>query len=155
MHRRAFILMAAAAAVAAGGFPALRPARAGKDPVYTGFLSSAGAGGYDVVAYFTEGRPVKGGARFTAEHLGASWHFANAANRDAFVADPQAYLPRYGGYCAWAVANGYTASGDPEAWSVVDGRLYLNYSKSVRSTWEKDVPGNIARGDANWPKVLD
>ena len=74
---------------------------------------------------------------------------------DLFAADPEKYAPQYGGYCAWAVSQGYTASTDPEAWKIVDGKLYLNYSKSVQQTWEQDIPGNIAAGDGNWPKVLN
>ena len=74
---------------------------------------------------------------------------------EKFRASPQRYAPQYGGYCAWAVANGYTAKGDPNAWSVVDGKLYLNFSKSVRRQWSKDIPGNISKGDANWPSVLN
>jgi len=69
-------------------------------------------------------------------------------------AGPAAYAPQYGGYCAWAVSQGYTASTDPHAWRIVDGKLYLNYSKGVQKRWQQDIPGNIAKGDANWPKVL-
>ncbi len=111
--------------------------------------------GYDPVAYFTEGRPVEGSGEFTAEWMGATWRFASAANRDAFQADPGRYAPQYGGYCAWAVSQGYTASIDPEAWRIVGDKLYLNYSKSVQGRWEKDIPGNIAKGDRNWPGLKD
>jgi hypothetical protein len=110
--------------------------------------------GYDAVAYFSESRAVKGDARFEVVWNGARWRFASVENRDRFRAEPLRYAPRFGGYCAWAVRNGYTASGDPNAWSVVDGRLYLNYSPAVRRTWEEDRAGNIARGEANWPGVL-
>ena len=85
---------------------------------------------------------------------GATWHFASDANRALFEADPLAFAPQYGGWCAWAVAEGYTASTVPDAWSIVDGRLYLNFSRSVQRRWERDIPGNIARADANWPGVL-
>jgi hypothetical protein len=85
---------------------------------------------------------------------GAAWRFASAENRERFEADPVAYAPQYGGWCAWAVAEGYTASTVPEAWKIVDGRLYLNYSRGVQRRWERDIPGNIARADANWPGVL-
>ena len=85
--------------------------------------------------------------------MGAAWRFANAANRDAFAADPEAYAPQFGGYCAWAVSEGYTASTVPEAWRIVDGKLYLNYSRRIQSRWERDIPGNIARGTANWPDL--
>jgi YHS domain-containing protein len=107
--------------------------------------------GYDPVAYFTLGTPTPGSSELSAEWMGATWLFATAANRDAFRADPQRYAPQYGGYCAWAVANGKTASIDPEAWKIVDGKLYLNYSRDIQKKWESDVPGNIRRADGNWP----
>lgn len=125
-----------------------------KSTVFTGIVSGVGAGGYDVVQYFEQGKPVAGDASFTAKHDGATWRFVDAASRDKFLADPARYAPQYGGYCAWAVAEGYTAKGDPNAWSIVAGKLYLNYNTSVRATWERDTARNIARGDANWPKVL-
>lgn len=107
--------------------------------------------GTDPVAYFTEGRPVEGSSDFTADWNGAEWRFASAENRDKFVADPEAYAPQYGGFCAWAVSQGYTASTVPEAWRIVDGKLYLNYSLGVQKQWEGDIPGNIVKADANWP----
>jgi YHS domain-containing protein len=110
--------------------------------------------GHDPVAYFDQKGPVKGSKQFSHPWGGATWYFASAANRDTFAADPERYAPRYGGYCAYAVANGYTADIDPRAWSVVDGRLYLNYSLGVRERWNRDIPGHIRRGDANWPAVL-
>ncbi len=131
------------------------PAQAAKDPVYKAWLSDLAASGYDVVSYHTEGRPVEGSDAFTAEYDGAVWRFASAENRAAFTANPAQYAPQYGGYCAWAVSQGYTASTDPAAWKIVDGKLYLNYSRSVQQRWEQDIPGNIAAGNANWPKVLD
>ena len=109
--------------------------------------------GADPVAYFTEGAYVPGSEEFSHEWSGATWHFSSAENRDAFATDPQAYAPQYGGFCAWAVSQGYTAAVDPEAWKVVDGKLYLNYDKTIQARWEKDIPGNIAQADANWPEV--
>ena len=146
LTRRALLAVALLAATAA-------PALAGKPGVYTD--GGAAASGYDVVAYFTESRPVPGSAEFTAEHDGATWRFATAANRDAFLSDPGRYAPQYGGYCAWAVAQGYTASTTPEAWKIVDDKLYLNYSRGVQRKWEKDIPGFIESADGNWPKVLN
>jgi len=124
------------------------------DEVYTSRRGGA-IRGTDPVAYFTEGKPVPGSREFTAEWQGAEWRFASAGNRDLFLADPEAYAPQYGGYCAWAVAQGYTASTVPEAWEIVDGKLYLNYSLGVREQWRQDIPGNIRKGDANWPGVLN
>ena len=109
--------------------------------------------GYDPVAYFTEGKPVEGKAEFTAEYEGATWRFASAANRDKFTADPAAFAPQYGGFCAYAVSQGYTAKIEPDAWKIVDGKLYLNYDKRVQRIWEKDIPGYITDADKNWPQL--
>jgi YHS domain-containing protein len=128
---------------------------AAKEPVYTGTFSSLAASGYDPVAYFVEKKPVEGSGDFELEWNGATWRFANRSNLDSFKAKPESYAPQYGGYCAWAVSQGYTASSDPEAWRIVDGKLYLNYSKNVQATWVQDIPGNIAKADKNWPKVLE
>jgi hypothetical protein len=123
-----------------------------KDPV---FATEDGAiRGYDPVAYFTEGKPVKGDAGISTVWKEATWHFASTENRDAFAADPDKYAPAYGGYCAYAVANGYTATTEPDAWTVVDGRLFLNYSTRVKQRWEKDIKGYVTKADANWPGVL-
>jgi YHS domain-containing protein len=110
--------------------------------------------GYDPVAYFTEARPVKGDSNFSSEWNGATWHFASAAHRDTFQAAPEKYAPQYGGYCAWAVSQGYTASIDPDAWKIVEGKLYLNYSAEVQKKWSGNIPGNIVKADVNWPKLL-
>ena len=111
--------------------------------------------GYDAVAYFTEGRPVKGSQQYEYEWMGAKWHFSSAANRDIFAKNPEQYAPQYGGYCAYAVAQGVTADIDPEAWKIVDGKLYLNLSHPVAWLWKRDIPGNIAKGDKNWPTWVD
>ncbi|MBW4623577.1 MAG: hypothetical protein KME17_29985 [Cyanosarcina radialis HA8281-LM2] len=107
--------------------------------------------GTDPVAYFQEQRPVAGNPKFSHTWKNATWYFANAANRDLFSANPERYAPQYGGYCAYAVANGYAASTVPDAWSIVDGKLYLNFSLGVRDRWERDIPGNVAKGNQNWP----
>jgi len=126
-----------------------------KDPIYTGTLSDLAVSGYDPVAYFTDGKPVEGKSEFEYEWQGATWRFANAKNLDAFKADPAAYAPQYGGYCAWAVSQGYTASADPKAWRIVGKKLYLNYNQDVQKTWEQDAAGNISKANANWPNVLE
>ena len=107
--------------------------------------------GFDPVAYFSQGQPVKGEAALTYAWAGATWRFSSARSREAFKMDPARYAPQYGGYCAWAVSRGYTAEIDPEAWKIVDGKLYLNYSKSVRKQWEGDIPGNIEKANRHWP----
>ena len=110
--------------------------------------------GYDPVAYFTEGRPVEGSREHVFDWNGATWRFASAAHRELFVQAPEKYAPQYGGYCAWAVSQGYTAGIDPEAWRIENGRLYLNYSPEVQKKWAADIPGNVAKGDATWPNLL-
>ncbi len=127
---------------------------AGKPAVYTGIVKGVALGGYDPVGYFTAGKPVRGRKDITLDHGGATWRFASQENKEAFAADPAKYAPQYGGYCAWAVSRGYTAKGDPNAWKIVNGKLYLNYNQSVRRTWLRNTEDNISRGDANWPKVL-
>ncbi|MDF3059093.1 MAG: hypothetical protein K0R17_3308 [Rariglobus sp.] len=122
-------------------------------PVNTTFTGVA-IKGYDPVAYFTVGKPVKGETEFVHEWNGAEWRFSSAANRDLFKADPVKYAPQYGGYCAWAVSRGYTAGIDPDAWKIVNGRLYLNYSPKVQAQWAEDIAGNIAKAEENWPKIL-
>lgn len=110
--------------------------------------------GHDPVAYFTDARPVRGNPALSHDWKGATWHFASAQARARFAADPEAFAPRYGGWCAYAVARGYTATTSPNAWHIHEGRLYLNYNRAVRALWLRDVPGEIARADANWPGVL-
>ena len=130
-------------------------AHAKSPEIYTGFLSSAAVGGYDPVAYFTEGKPVAGKSGIAHQWKGATWRFSSEKNRDLFKAEPAKYAPQYGGYCAWAVSQGYTAKGDPNYWKVVDGKLYLNYDASVQKNWEKDISGHISNANRNWPKVLE
>jgi len=159
MSRNRTILRAVASgfgvALAAIALLYVTSARAAAPPVYTGIVKGVAVGGYDPVAYFTDGKPVKGSENFPAKYEGTTWRFVSAANRDAFLADPPQYAPQYGGYCAWAVSKGYTAKGDPQAWTIHDGKLYLNYDKRVRATWAKNIPDNVKKGDANWPAVLN
>ncbi len=144
------LLIAGAAALVLG----IAGPAAAIDPIYTGFLSDTAAGGYDPVAYFSEGKPVAGSAEHSHQWMGASWRFASAENKALFASDPERYAPQYGGYCAYAVANGATAPGDPEVWKIVDGKLYLNVSRGIQDEWQKDVPGYIRRADENWPALL-
>ena len=109
--------------------------------------------GFDPVAYHTEQKPVKGSKDFTFDYKGATWRFSSAENLELFRADPERYAPAYGGYCAFGMSRGYAVDTDPRAFTIVDGTLYLNHNLSVRRTWSKDIPGNIAKADANWPSV--
>lgn len=134
---------------------ALAPvAFADKPPVYTAKGSTVAVEGHDPVAYFTEGKPVKGSESFTTTYNGAQFRFASAANLAKFEADPEAYAPQYGGYCAWAIAQGKFAKGSADHWRIVDGKLYLNYDAGVQKKWLKDVPGFITKADAKWPEIL-
>ena len=109
--------------------------------------------GYDPVAYFSEMKPVKGSPDFHAEYHGSTFYFSTAANRDRFAANPDKFAPQYGGYCAFGTAKGYKAVIDPAAFTVVEGKLYLNYSEAVRSKWKSNIPGYVRTADANWPDV--
>ena len=106
--------------------------------------------GYDAVAYFAVDSAVKGDAKYSYVWNGAKWLFSSEENMKKFEADPEAYAPQFGGYCSYAVSEGYTADGDPEAWKVVDGKLYLNYNQQVKKTWEKDEAVRIDNGRKNW-----
>jgi YHS domain-containing protein len=107
--------------------------------------SGVAVSGYDPVAYFSQTTALKGSAQITATHGGATYYFSSTANRDTFLANPDKYAPVYGGYCAYGVAKGHKVSIDPEAFRVVDGKLYLNHDKSVQEKWLADIPGNIAQ----------
>ena len=109
--------------------------------------------GYDPVAYQTQNAAVQGSDAFVAEHNGATYHFASAANRDAFQASPAKYAPAFGGYCAMGVAFGKKFDVEPTAFRVVDGTLYLNLNSDVQTRWLQDVPGNLGKANSNWPKI--
>ena len=127
-----------------------------KDPVYTGFFNNRAIQGYDTVSYFQgDGTPVKGVDEFQAEWHGATWYFSSADNLAAFTADPERYAPQYGGYCAWAVAQGDLYKGDPQYWSIHEGNLYLNFDMSVQDKWVKDKDGFIQTANGNWPNILN
>src|SRR5687767_8151432 len=111
------------------------------DPVNKSRFTKVAVEGYDVVAYFTQAKPVRGDSDFTHEWNGATWRFASAAHRDEFAKNPGKYAPQYGGYCAFGVSRGYAVGIDPDAWKIVGGKLYLNYNAEVQRTWLGDVPG--------------
>jgi len=125
-----------------------------KSEIYTGFLSNAAVGGYDPVAYFTVNQAVKGSDQFMFHYKGANWYFSSAENLTRFKNDPMRYAPQYGGYCAWAVAEGSTAKGDPLQWNIHKNRLYLNFNEEIKNRWLADVENFIAKGDSNWPGVI-
>jgi hypothetical protein len=149
LHRRAFISLATAALVAATEARAEAPR-----PVNTlGSVEGIAIRGYDPVAYFRDGGPRPGKPEFTARHGEVSWRFASAEHKALFEADPERYVPAYGGFCAYGTSRGYLVKIEPEAWSIVDGRLYLNYDLGVRTTWLGRTKTYIARADGNWPRL--
>ncbi|MDA5093821.1 YHS domain-containing (seleno)protein [Aliiroseovarius sp. KMU-50] len=131
----------------------IHPAMAANAPVYT--EDGIAWDGYDPVAYFTKGAPTAGNADFSLEYMGATVLFSSAETRDMFAENPDKYAPQFGGYCAYAASKGYIAPTVPEAWTVHEDKLYLNFSLRARELWSKDIPGNIAKGNANWPGILN
>ena len=117
--------------------------------------SVTGVSGYDLVAYHTEGRPTKGTGHHVSEHNGVTYLFANSDNKKTFDSNPDKYLPAYGGWCAFGVSVGKKFVSDPEAWKIVDGRLYLNLDKNIQADWLKDVPGRIKKANKHWTKIKD
>jgi YHS domain-containing protein len=107
--------------------------------------------GYDAVSYFEPGKPMIGSEQFTVAAAGATWRFASAENKAKFAADPNKYMPQFGGYCAKAVSENDTVDIDPLSFKVVDGKLYLNYSAKIQKVWEQDIPGRIAKAEKFWP----
>jgi len=154
-NRRNFVLSTIAAGAVMAVLPNQALAAKVKAPIYTGFLSSSAVDGYDTVAYFTQGKPVKGKKQFTTEWKGANWYFLSQENLDKFKANPTAYAPQYGGYCAYGVSQNAAVKGDPLLWKIVDGKLYLNINKQVVTIWRKDIPGYIEKANEYWPKVLE
>ena len=109
--------------------------------------------GYDPVAYFADHKPVKGVPEYTAVYDGATYEFVSAAHRVLFVATPDKYVPQFGGFCAYGAAQGHKADIDPAAFTIVDGKLYLNYNSKVMATWRQDIPGYIIKAEKAWPTV--
>lgn len=118
------------------------------------FGANLAVGGYDTVAYHAQNLALPGNPAFRVSWKGAEWRFSTTENRDQFVKEPDKYAPQFGGYCAFAVAYGSTAAGDPKLFTLVNGKLYLNLNESVQATWQRDQANLIKRGEQNWPKVL-
>ena len=127
-------------------------------PAFAGSINKTFFGtalkGYDAVAYHTVGRPIEGSRKFSHTWYGATWRFASAENRDLFAGDPERYAPAYGGYCAYGMALGAKVDIDPNAWRIVDGRLFLNANREVQQIWVKDIPGYIVRADTHWQRTM-
>lgn len=150
LTRRSALAALVAAPVA---FTFARPALAAIPPVYA--EDGIAIDGMDSVAYFTMGKPVPGIAEYSSEWNGATWLFSSAENKATFDADPERWGPQYGGYCAFAVSKGGTATTIPESFTIHNDKLYLNFNLTVRDIWREDIPGNVLRADANWPDVLN
>ncbi|MBW4360633.1 YHS domain-containing (seleno)protein [Flavobacterium taihuense] len=111
--------------------------------------------GYDVMAYFTESKPLIGTTQFSTIWKDATWYFVSKENLTAFITDPEKYAPQFGGYCAYGTSQGHKVPTDPEAWTIVDGKLYLNYNKDVKMKWNKNQKELIDQANAIWPKIKD
>lgn len=120
-------------------------------PVNTGWLGNKAIKGFDPVAYFTEGKPVKGQKAFSWTWMNATWLFSSERNLQLFKNSPESFAPQFGGYCAWAVSQNSIAGVDPKAWNIVDGKLYLNYSRKIQNRWMKDMKVLIEEGNKFWP----
>ncbi len=145
-YRSLLIVGLVAAAFAAPSFAV--------SPVNKTLFGGVAIDGYDPVAYFTDAKPMEGSKDFSFDWKGATWRFASAGHRDLFAKDPEKYAPQYGGYCAYAVAKNSTADIDPDAWTIRDGKLYLNYDKKIQAKWLANVDDFIVKADANWPKMI-
>lgn len=126
-----------------------------KDAINSTLFGNIAIEGYDTVAYFTDNRAVEGKRKFETVWMDAKWRFSSLEHRDLFVANPEKYAPQYGGYCAYAVSQNYTASIEPEQFEIVQGKLYLNYNAKIKKQWLGQRDEFIIAGDANWPRVIE
>jgi YHS domain-containing protein len=152
-RRRLLVAAAAFAVLGAGAVHAAPPVNTLKDSLFGGRQEFAILG-YDTVAYFTEGKPVKGTPAYATEWMGAKWLFASQAHLDSFKASPETYAPQYGGYCAYGVAQDYLVKIQPDQFRIVDGKLYLNYDAGVQKKWLADPAGFIRQADAKFKALL-
>ena len=113
----------------------------------------AAIGGYDVVSFFKESKPVRGFAEYNFDWKGAKWQFSSQQNLDSFKSSPEKYAPQYGGYCAYGTADGHKAPTEVDTWTIMDGKLYFNYNKDVKNTWDKNRSMYIEKANSNWEKV--
>lgn len=125
------------------------------DPIETGTFNNKAIYGFDTVAYFTENKARKGEKDITFQWRGADWHFSSVENRDLFKNDPEKYAPQYGGYCAYAMSDGRFVGIDEDAFTIHEGKLYLNYSKSVMKEWRKNMVQFITEADAEYARLVE
>lgn len=136
----------------AGLFLSPVTAFAGPDAVQTSWRDNVAADGMDVVTFFS-GKPQLGRPEYATRYNGADWYFFSQANKELFLTNPEHFAPQYGGYCAWAIAKGKLAKGDPDHWAVQGGRLYFNYSARIQRRWDKRRETFIDRADERWPNL--
>ncbi|MEM8774960.1 MAG: YHS domain-containing (seleno)protein [Pseudomonadota bacterium] len=156
LSRRSMLFSGSALLIASSAYLWTSRSASGSDGIWYAGTDGFAADGADVVAYHTlqaDAAGRSGTSAHVAEWAGAKWRFVSAENKAIFLQNPQKYAPQYGGYCAWAMARGYKAHGDVDAWMIVGGRLYLNYDENIRRRWQKDIPGFIADADQQWPTV--
>lgn len=151
--RRFALALGAVALIASTAVFAAPPVNTLKNSLFGGSTDTA-INGYDTVAYFTVGKPVKGQDNLATDWMGAKWKFSSQAHLDLFKAAPEKYAPQYGGYCAFGVARGYLVKVEPDQFTVREGRLYLNYDADVQKQWLKDPAGYILLADAKFPELL-
>ena len=154
MNRRSVLKLSFVAAASPFFLIPTAHAARGKGPTYIDKKGHA-IKGYDTVAYFTENKPVEGSEEFSFEYKGAQWLFSSVENLELFKADPQKYAPQYGGYCAYAVAKGSTASIKPELFTIHNDKLYLNNNSSINDKWQANMQDFIQAADKNWPEILE
>lgn len=134
-------------------FCSVLQAHAQKSEVY--ISKEAAINGYDAVAYFTDGKPIKGDTAYSFNWHNATWYFASYDHLEAFKRQPENYAPQFGGYCAYGISEGHKAPTQPDAWTIVDGKLYLNYNKDVQQVWKKDQTERIMKANSNWQFLKD
>ena len=125
--------------------------KAQKEEVFT--VHAQAIRGYDPVAYFKEGKPVRGSEEYSFTWKDANWLFSSKENLDSFSQNPEKYAPQYGGYCAYGLSEGHKAPTDPNAWTIIDGKLYFNYNLKVKEMWIKETAQRIEMADKNWPEL--
>lgn len=110
--------------------------------------------GYDPVAYFEDSKAIQGKEAFSVEYMGARYQFSSETNKALFLKNPSQYEPQYGGYCAFGMSNGYKAPIQPEAFTIVNNKLYLNYNSKVKEQWLKEQTKRIEKANENWEKLI-
>ncbi len=149
-RRIALMILALLVVEGTPAFSQNKPAPAGK---VCKNAAGVAAGGYDVVSYFTEKKPEEGSTLISLKHAGAEYRFVSATHRDQFAANPGAFLPQYGGHCAYGMGQGKTLTGDPQSWLINKGKLYLTSSREALAAFQSDLASAIAQADEIWRRL--